>query len=76
MKCENCKAEMVNGHLEGVSFVPDAVKKHFFGTSGIYGIQTTVCPKCGRLGALKVNVAALAKIRPATQTLQNESGDI
>lgn len=29
MKCENCKAEMVNGHLEGVSFVPDAVKKHF-----------------------------------------------
>lgn len=57
--CQN--REVVEGTLEGVSFQSLAEGKKIL-SSGVYGIRTTVCTKCGYLSNLFLDAKALSKI--------------
>ncbi len=62
MLCKKCgKANVVQGSIEGVSFVPIAESKRMFAT-GVYGIEATVCPECGDISELRLDTGALKKI--------------
>jgi hypothetical protein len=62
MLCEYCKeAEVIEGILEGVSFVPSSEQKKWL-ASGVYGIKAMVCPSCGRLYNFNVDIKSLKKI--------------
>jgi hypothetical protein len=52
---------MVEGGLEGISFVPGQQEKRFF-SSGVYGIRAVACTGCGYLSALTLDANALSKI--------------
>ncbi len=60
MKCEFCnkESEVVNGTLEGVSFVPETQDRKWIKT-GICALETTVCADCGRILTIKVNKESL-----------------
>jgi hypothetical protein len=60
MLCEFCeKAEVIEGTVDPVSFVPE--RKKWF-ARGVYGISATVCPKCGRLSNFSLDTKYLEKI--------------
>ena len=62
MLCEYCKkAELIDGTLEGISFVPSFEHKKWF-ASGVYGIKAKACPECGRLTNFNVHVGSLKKM--------------
>lgn len=61
MNCERCGALMVEGVLEGISFVPDQNKKSVF-ASGVYGVRAVACTGCGCLSALTLDTNALLKM--------------
>jgi hypothetical protein len=62
MACKFCKStELVDGTLEGVSFVPMRQHRRRL-ASGVYGIKATVCVECGRISGLTIDVDALRKI--------------
>lgn len=60
--CTYCQNhEVVEGTLEGVSFQSLAEGKKIL-SSGVYGIRTTVCTKCGHLSSLFLDTEALRKM--------------
>jgi hypothetical protein len=62
MLCEYCeKIEMISGTLEGISFEPLSEHKKWLAT-GVYGVKASVCPKCGRLSNLSIDIDSLKKI--------------
>jgi hypothetical protein len=62
MICDYCKkAELIEGTPEGISFEPKSEFKKFF-SSGVYSIKAKVCPSCGQLSGLALDVEALKKI--------------
>ena len=62
MICDKCKnAELINGTLEGVSFQPSSEEKKLF-SKGIYGIRVLVCPGCGSITDMRLDVKVLKKM--------------
>jgi|GEM_PF-3563042 len=62
MLCNYCKKEnVIEGVLEGVSFVPLREHKKTFST-GIYGINAFVCLSCGQLSHFSLDLDAFQKI--------------
>ena len=59
MKCRHCESiNVLEGTLEGVSFLPSSKVKKFFAT-GLYGIKTTLCFECGKLNDLHFDQKAI-----------------
>jgi hypothetical protein len=71
MYCEYCKNVcLIEGTLEGVSFMPLSEKKRWIKT-GIYGIKTMVCPVCGRFSNFRSDNESIAYLKKITE---RESG--
>lgn len=60
--CQSCKeGKLIEGTLEGVSFQPSSEGKKWL-SSGVYGINATVCSNCGCISNVTVDVEALKKL--------------
>ena len=63
MQCDQCKnANLVEGRLEGVSFVPQKEHRKLF-SSGVYGIKTLICLECGKLLELRMEDGAIETLK-------------
>ncbi len=62
MICDICKkGELIDGILEGLSFVPSIFEKKIF-SRGVYGIYVKVCTECGNLSNFSIDTEALNRI--------------